>query len=109
MRNANQSNDADYISKGRLNSEETARKLGFNSHDIPILIAAGHLIPLGKPADNAPKYFAEVRVRELQRDERWLFKATETIRLYWRKRNDNRKRGNRKPLSAVNDLSSIAA
>jgi hypothetical protein len=46
----------------RLNSTEAALLLGFQEHDIPALLAAGLLRPLGKPAQNAPKYFAAVEI-----------------------------------------------
>ena len=44
----------------RLHSSEVAGMLGFQDHDIPVLLVARLLIPLGKPAANAPKY-AETR------------------------------------------------
>ena len=43
---------------GRLNTTEAAILLGFQEHDIPALTFAKLLAPLGKPATNAPKYFA---------------------------------------------------
>ena len=46
----------------RLRTGETAVLLGFQEHDIAPLIAANLLAPLGKPAPNAPKYFATVDV-----------------------------------------------
>jgi hypothetical protein len=46
----------------RLHSSEVAGVLGFQEHDIPVLVIARLLIPLGKPAPNAPKYFALVDV-----------------------------------------------
>ena len=45
---------------GRLNTSEVAIVLGFHEHDIAPLVAAKLLLPLGKPAPNAPKYFAAV-------------------------------------------------
>src|SRR5438132_9584899 len=47
---------------GRLNTLEAAVTLGFHEHDIAPLIAAKLLAPLGKPAPNAPKYFAAVEI-----------------------------------------------
>jgi len=49
----------------RLNTTETAVLLGFHEHDIPVLTAVGLLAPLGKPAPNAPKYFASVQISAL--------------------------------------------
>jgi len=76
----------------RLNVDETAKVLGFAPHDVPVLVAARLLSPLGNPAQNAPKYFARILVFELADDLKWLDKATKTIGKYWlnkraRKRN----------------------
>jgi hypothetical protein len=46
----------------RLNTSEVAVLLGFQEHDIAPLIAARLMAPLGKPAPNAPKYFATVEI-----------------------------------------------
>ena len=53
----------------RLHSSEVAGMLGFQDHDIPVLVVARLLIPLGKPAANAPKYFALVDVWQQGRTE----------------------------------------
>ena len=42
----------------RLNAEQTAALLGLSSHDIPVLVSAKLLRPLGKPVPNAAKWFA---------------------------------------------------
>ena len=52
----------------RLSTGETAVLLGFQEHDIAPLIAAKLLAPLGKPAPNAPKYFATVDVLAVAQD-----------------------------------------
>jgi hypothetical protein len=46
----------------RLNTSEVAVLLGFQEHDIAPLVAAKLLTSLGKPASNAPKYFAAIEV-----------------------------------------------
>jgi hypothetical protein len=46
----------------RLNTSEIAVLLGFQEHDIAPLVATKLLTPLGKPAPNAPKYFAAIEV-----------------------------------------------
>ena len=74
----------------RLNSGETAAILGFAEHDIASLIAARLLVPLGKPAPNAPKYFAAVVIEVLSADSEWLSKATRAISIYWRGKNENK-------------------
>ena len=71
----------------RLNTTETAVLLGFQEHDIPVLAAANLLAPLGKPAPNAPKYFAAVEIAALGDNAEWLTKATKAIASHWRKKN----------------------
>jgi hypothetical protein len=74
----------------RLTDEQTARRLGFQKHDIPVLISAGLLKPLGKPAANAHKYFAAVEVESLAVDTKWLAKATQVVYDIWRTKNHRR-------------------
>ena len=75
---------------GRLASEMAAPLLGFMAHDIPILVKAKLLKPLGNPPPNAVKYFAASEVEKLARDNEWLNRATKTIYAYWAKQNKNR-------------------
>jgi hypothetical protein len=76
---------------GRLNIAEVAVLLGFKEHDIPILIAARLLNPLGKPAQNAPKFFASMEILQLGENREWLVGATKAVAKHWRARNsDNR-------------------
>ena len=72
---------------GRLNTAETAVLLGFQEHDIPALIAGKLLTPLGKPAANAPKYFAAVDVLNAAQDREWLSQATRALSRYWSEKN----------------------
>jgi hypothetical protein len=74
----------------RLTAEETSWLLGFNRHDIPILIATGLLKPLGQPVQNAVKYFATITLCELKQDAHWQFRASKEIMHHWRKRNQKR-------------------
>ena len=71
----------------RLNTSETALLLGFRDHDIGPLIAAKMLVPLGKPAPNAPKYFAAVEIVERASNSGWLSSATKAIAKHWRRKN----------------------
>lgn len=71
----------------RLNTTETAILLGFAEHDIAVLIAGKLLMPLGKPAANAPKYFAAVDVQECAQNRTWLDQATKTLAKHWLKKN----------------------
>lgn len=72
---------------GRLNTLETALLLGVQEHDIPVLVAARLILPLGKPASNAPKYFASVEVVANAADSEWLSKATKALARYWQRKN----------------------
>src|ERR1700704_1505735 len=74
----------------RLDALQAAWFLGFEPHEIPILIAAGLLKPLGHPARNATKFFATQALEQLRRDEKWLARASDAIASYWRERNARR-------------------
>src|SRR5438105_4349339 len=76
----------------RLNTSETAVLLGVQEHDIPPLVAAKLLTPLGKPAANAPKYFASVEIVARTESPSWLSDATRTLAKHWMTKN-RRKRG----------------
>lgn len=73
---------------GRLNATEAAILLGVKEHDIPVLIAAKSLLPLGKAARNAPKYFAAVTIEAHSQNPDWLSNATRTLAKHWAKKND---------------------
>lgn len=75
---------------GRLNTSETALLLGFQEHDIAPLVAAKLLVPLGKPASNAPKYFAAVEMVERATDSEWLGKATKALGKHWQRKNQRK-------------------
>ena len=75
------------ILPARLDASQAAWYLGFEPHEIPMLIAANLLKPLGKPARNCTKYFATESLEQLRRDEKWLARASDAIAAYWRHRN----------------------
>ena len=75
----------------RLSTGETAVLLGFQEHDIAPLIAAKLLAPLGKPAPNAPKYFATVDVVAAAQDREWLSQATRALARHWRIKNSRKR------------------
>ena len=64
---------------GRLNAEQAAALLGFQAHDIPILVKKGLLKPLGGGPKNCVKYFSSVAIELNRLDEPWLNKATKAI------------------------------
>jgi hypothetical protein len=53
----------------RIRPEEAARFIGCQEHDIPILVRAGLLKPLGPVPANAVKYFSKRKVLELCEDD----------------------------------------
>lgn len=71
----------------RLDVEQTAEILGFVPHEISVLLKAGLLKPLGKPAPNGHKYFCSVEIQSLAQDRDWLDKATKAVAKHWRDRN----------------------
>ncbi len=75
----------------RLTTGEAAGVLGFQEHDIAPLIAAKLLTPLGKPAPNAPKYFASVDILEAAQNRDWLSQATRALARYWQGKNERKK------------------
>jgi hypothetical protein len=76
---------------GRLNSTEAAVILGFKEHDIPTLVAAKLLSPLGRPASNAPKYFASIDIQARAEDRDWLSQATRCLARFWNEKNSKKK------------------
>jgi len=56
----------------RLDATQTAWFLGFEPHEIPKLVTAGLLKPLGHPARNSTKFFATETLEQFRRDEKWL-------------------------------------
>ena len=77
----------------RLNVSETAWYLGFQPHEISILVGADLLKPLGHPAVNTPKFFSAELLTELRGNEKWLEKATDAISAYWRRKNSQKRAG----------------
>lgn len=74
----------------RLNTSEVSVVLGFQEHDIAPLVAAKLLSPLGKPAPNAPKYFATVDIVAHTESRDWLTLATRAITKHWAAKNHSR-------------------
>ena len=74
----------------RLNAEQASWVLNCQPHDIPALMVARLLKPLGNPAQNSVKFFATADVLELAKDRSWLVKLTNTINQHWQKKNARR-------------------
>jgi len=45
---------------------------GRPNYYLPFLVRAGHLKPLGKPMQNARKWFATVEIQRMSSDPDWL-------------------------------------
>jgi len=75
----------------RLTTGETAICLGFQEHDIAVLVAAKLLEPLGQPVANASKYFATIDVLALAGDRHWLARATKAVTKHWQTKNRRKK------------------
>ena len=75
----------------RLTVEQTAWLLNCQTHDIPGLMAARLLKPLGNPPPNGTKFFATGDIVELTRDRVWLAKMSNAITNYWRTKNAGRR------------------
>lgn len=71
----------------RVNATQAAQLLGFLPHELSLLMAAGLLKPLGRPAPNSIKYFATADLEALRRDTQWLSKATDAVQHHWRQKN----------------------
>lgn len=98
---------ADFVLKqtGRIDAAQAADILGFNEHDIPTLVNAGLLKPLGKPAQNARKFFAATDVVDKAKDPLWLGKATQAVSTHWQKKNARRGKDSR--LSCKTDTTCV--
>lgn len=77
----------------RLTAEQAAWVLNCQTHDIPVLVSARLLKPLGNPQPNSVKYFAALEVLEHAKDRAWLTKITNTISQHWKLKNQHKKHG----------------
>lgn len=71
----------------RLTATEAAWFLGFSPHEIPILISAGLLKPLGHPPVNGSKFFGSATLAELRQDLKWLSRASDAVVEHWKDKN----------------------
>ena len=71
----------------RLTAEQAGWVLNCQAHDIPALVTARLLKPLGNPSQNSTKYFAAADVLEISKDRAWLVKITNTISQHWQHQN----------------------
>ncbi len=71
----------------RLTAEQAAWVLNCQVHDMPALIAARLIKPLGNPPVNGIKFFATADLLEHTKDRAWLVRVTSTIYQHWQKKN----------------------
>ena len=71
----------------RLTAEQAGWVLNCQAHDIPALVAAKLLKPLGNPPANGIKYFATADLLEAVKDRNWLQRMSTTIYQHWHKKN----------------------
>jgi hypothetical protein len=62
-----------------VDAEAAAKFLGWPPYFMPLLARVGHLRPLGKPAQNARKWYAMVELERVSRDPAWLDKAIRIV------------------------------
>ena len=74
----------------RIPSETVADLLGFEKHEITVLVSSKLLKPLGKPAPNGPKHFAKIEIFRLVSDTDWLSQATKAITTNWKAKNSRK-------------------
>lgn len=79
-----------HVIPARLDSQETAWFLGFAAHDIPVLVRASLLKPLGHPPPNGVKYFSTSTLTRLREDTQWLSKATDALIKHWKDKNNSK-------------------
>jgi hypothetical protein len=75
----------------RLTAEQAAWILNCQAHDVPILVSARLLKPLGSPPPNGVKFFGTADVLELANDRSWLVKVTNAVNQHWHRQNARRK------------------
>jgi hypothetical protein len=83
----------------RLTAEQAAWVLNCQPHDIPALMAAKLLKPLGNPPANGIKFFAAVDVLENSKDRQWLVRMSATIYQHWHAKNVRQRQASVQSLS----------
>ena len=78
--------------QGILLSEEAAWLIGVKVHNIPVLIRAKLLRPLGRPGPSSIKYCATVEVDRLIADVAWLARVIDAIYRHWRNKNAKKRK-----------------
>jgi len=88
----------------RLTVEQLACLLNCQPYDVPILVSARLLKPLGNPMPSSRKYFATVEILELMRDRAWLARVTTALQQYWLRRNGRKNPRSEEPANTFQTL-----
>ena len=75
----------------RLMAEQAAWVLNCQAHDIPVLVSARLLKPLGNPPLNGIKFFATAELLALAKDRAWLVKMSNAVNHHWQRQNAQKK------------------
>ena len=75
----------------RLTAEQAAWLLNCQAHDIPALVAARLIKPLGNPPQNGTKFFATADLLEASQDRHWLARMSTAIYQHWHHKNTRQK------------------
>ena len=70
-----------------MTKEKVAEALGIGTHNIPLLMRAGLLKPLGHPQRYCVKKFSRETLARNIADETWLDKVAAAIHRHWRIQN----------------------
>ena len=89
----------------RLTVEQAAWVLGCQAHDVPVLVAAKLLRPLGNPPPNGIKFFATAELLELAKDRSWLARVSNAVISHWQHKNARKK--SHAVTGATNELPSL--
>jgi hypothetical protein len=76
----------------RLTVEQAAWVLNCQPHDVPVVVLARLLKPLGSPVPNSVKYFATIDILELAKDRTGLSRLTNAVAEHWKQKNLNKRR-----------------
>ena len=75
----------------RLTAEQASWVINCQASDVPILVAARLLKPLGNPPPHSVKYVATPELLEQVKDRAWLAKVTNALNQHWQKKNAAKK------------------
>ncbi len=73
--------------RATMTKEEVAEALGIGKHNIPPLVRAGLLKPLGHPQRYCVKHFSRDMLAQQLADMTWLDKVAAAIHRHWRNKN----------------------